>query len=505
VVASLLDLEVTSMQKSGTLVSDYSGVDSPPQQSAPGATSLPATSAHSTDPSACSTSAKCQLVRNRKGSLSAVIDKLKSAQTSPDLPERKDSDKPSKSSSSSQKSSDSKNGVKNSEYMVKSSSDGIKITINKTKKDGSSKSSSSSSSSYKSSSSLPSSPKHTGLKPGVISGPASKKTQQKSNSSSSSSRNSSPSSSKQSSSSKSGTLSPSTSKSSSSSKSNSSPKSSSSDKSRSKNDKSSSKDRRPSPSTFKDDQDGEKAFKILAAQAKLDIEMPKLDTKFHIPKLSRSENKESGEKKTERHLEPKVEIKKLDDREKPRSFSPAPSNNIKLNPVVSLPMLPRTDSPFKISEKDFDKKVDSPLPAPKPKDYDNSMPPDLSSQLSPPKLTENPFQKSHFAKPNLETPNNKCDSDSNDSSPGLLIDFSLDKKSMKGSPPPPNLTPANLPKSPLPVHLPPVLSPSVSVHIVKSPAPVPSPLILPSPHSSQPSPCITDDELMDEALVGLGK
>ncbi|KAI4456904.1 hypothetical protein MML48_8g00019275 [Holotrichia oblita] len=44
-------------------------------------------------------------------------------------------------------------------------------------------------------------------------------------------------------------------------------------------------------------------------------------------------------------------------------------------------------------------------------------------------------------------------------------------------------------------------SPSVSVHIVKSPAP--SPMINPSPHSA--SPCITDDELMDEALVGLGK
>lgn len=45
-------------------------------------------------------------------------------------------------------------------------------------------------------------------------------------------------------------------------------------------------------------------------------------------------------------------------------------------------------------------------------------------------------------------------------------------------------------------------SPSVSVHIVKSPAP--SPLINPSPHSTS-SPCITDDELMDEALIGLGK
>jgi mediator of RNA polymerase II transcription subunit 1 len=44
-------------------------------------------------------------------------------------------------------------------------------------------------------------------------------------------------------------------------------------------------------------------------------------------------------------------------------------------------------------------------------------------------------------------------------------------------------------------------SPSVSVHIVKSPAP--SPLIAPSPHSA--SPCITDDELMDEAVIGIGK
>lgn len=45
-------------------------------------------------------------------------------------------------------------------------------------------------------------------------------------------------------------------------------------------------------------------------------------------------------------------------------------------------------------------------------------------------------------------------------------------------------------------------SPSVQVHIVKSP--VPSPLVvIPSPRSSS-SPCITDDELMDEALIGIG-
>lgn len=44
-------------------------------------------------------------------------------------------------------------------------------------------------------------------------------------------------------------------------------------------------------------------------------------------------------------------------------------------------------------------------------------------------------------------------------------------------------------------------SPSVSVHIMNTPAA--SPLVIPSPHSA--SPCITDDDLMDEALVGIGK
>lgn len=45
-------------------------------------------------------------------------------------------------------------------------------------------------------------------------------------------------------------------------------------------------------------------------------------------------------------------------------------------------------------------------------------------------------------------------------------------------------------------------SPSVQVHIVKSPVPSPL-LVIPSPRSSS-SPCITDDELMDEALIGIG-
>lgn len=131
--------------------------------------------------------------RNRKGSLSAVIDKLKSAQhcgTDMEL-----GAKSSSSSSSVNKFSDPKNSAaggnskisesKNQEYMVKPGSDGIKLRINKTRTKESSNNSSKlnySSSSKQSSPQLtpPSqgSPKtHTGLKPGVISGPASKKTQ----------------------------------------------------------------------------------------------------------------------------------------------------------------------------------------------------------------------------------------------------------------------------------------------------------------------------------------
>jgi mediator of RNA polymerase II transcription subunit 1 len=59
----------------------------------------------------------------------------------------------------------------------------------------------------------------------------------------------------------------------------------------------------------------------------------------------------------------------------------------------------------------------------------------------------------------------------------------------------------NTPPPPLP---PP--QPSVQVHIVQSPAATPttaSPLVITSPHSA--SPCSIDDELMDEALVGMGK
>lgn len=139
------------------------------------------------------------LQRNRKGSLSAVIDKLKSAQEVGDpvaVGARRDtsntgSSKDGKITSSLSGNISSKtggidgkaltiqkipDGVKNpGEYMVKQSSDGMKLLINKKSKE--------SSKTTKSSSSWGAgTPKtHTGLKPGVISGPASKKPSSKSN------------------------------------------------------------------------------------------------------------------------------------------------------------------------------------------------------------------------------------------------------------------------------------------------------------------------------------
>lgn len=87
-----------------------------------------------------------QTQNNRKNSLSAVINKLKSEMTD-----------------AAPMGEDHK-----SEYQIKSSgSDGIKITFNKTKM----------------SKGMKGSPKHTGLKPGVTSGPASKKSSQSSKSS----------------------------------------------------------------------------------------------------------------------------------------------------------------------------------------------------------------------------------------------------------------------------------------------------------------------------------
>lgn len=105
-------------------------------------------------PSATGDSSKSNHIRNRKSSLNAIVDKLKvNAQhcdTTTDSSKSSNSGRDRTSSNTSKssvdlvKSSAKVSEMKNSEYMVKPSSDGMKITINKTRsKDSSSKSSSS--------------------------------------------------------------------------------------------------------------------------------------------------------------------------------------------------------------------------------------------------------------------------------------------------------------------------------------------------------------------------
>lgn len=282
--------------------------------------------------------------RNRKGSLSAVIDKLKSAQHQGPEPGEivkegrgsgtNPSGKIPGDTSGSTVSTSSKNP---GEYMVKPSSEGIKITINKTRtkdsKSGVMKTSSSNTGSG--------SPKtHTGLKPGVNSGPASKKPhqmlQQKSVSGNSSNSGISSSSSKAGSSGSGNpsTKIPSTTKSTSSpvsgvlsksaSRSSGSPKMSSlADASRRDNKPrppktSSDRDksvfskgadaRKSSPVGMRDELESERPLKLVTAHAKMEPSLPpqlmvegmmkSLDTKFQIPKLSaRSSNINEGDSK----------------------------------------------------------------------------------------------------------------------------------------------------------------------------------------------------------------
>lgn len=132
-------------------------------------------------------------LRNRKGSLSAIVDKLNfkvNAQHS-DVP----TDLSAKSSAGSKtptkemKSGSKMTGdAKGAEYMVKTSSDGMKLTINKPRTKENKSGGFSVGNQMVRLSQISTSPKvHTGLKPGVTSGPASKKPQQLQKSSSSSS------------------------------------------------------------------------------------------------------------------------------------------------------------------------------------------------------------------------------------------------------------------------------------------------------------------------------
>lgn len=564
-------------------------------------------------------------VRNRKGSLSAVIDKLKSAQhcgAEGEVPapssggnsggggsnssgNGKSGSRDGRSSSASGKVTDQKTTskvgetTKNSEYMVKPSSDGMKITINKTRTKESSKSSVT-----KSTSSGTGSPKtHTGLKPGVNSGPASKKPQQvnqKSNtgnsgSSASSYSTKSGSSGKVSSSSSSSGVKTSSSSSNlglskSVSKLTGSPKTSSgaSDLSRSSKDgrprinKSSSDKsifsssktdaRRASPTSSRDETDSERAFKLLTQHSKADSTFPSalmegmmktLDKNFQIPKLS---NRTTEDKKLTSNKLPTsysdsainnipraVDANKMYDMiaaksdislsKYPLSLTSNTNNNLKNN-LVSI----SSTSPLSFTSSVKDLTIEpainmssdlvpttagSEISKPKDLSISNSAAPGkdeipsnckLSFPISAPKNFPGPVA-SEIVKPSESlkfSPQHKLEekkpqpehvmkvsvgATSNQEAAEMLLDFSSTSMGKPAVPDHIVAKPISLVSvhrtSPLPLGPPPSYpaSPSVSVHIVKSPAP--SPLVNPSPHSA--SPCITDDELMDEALVGLGK
>lgn len=470
-------------------------------------------------------------MRNRnKACLSAIVDKLKSAQHC-DIPSS-DNNKCKERTGQISKTDMSKNTKtgepKNPEYMVKHSSD-LKVTINKTrmKEPASSKSSNMKSSG-------------TGLKPGVNSGPASKKPQQVAqktgivNSTSASGGSSSYSSG---SSFKSSTKVPSTKSSSSSGSGSSSlgtnmskskiglPKTSSSSsitdmrvKDRPKLNKSSSeksifssRERKGSPTQQpREESENEKAYKTLSNYATpLTTEgvSKQFDKKFQIPKLSArsSEDKKllTNKVNTDMNNITRPEASKIYDMfskgELPKYPLAVPTpkmfdgnmevkirnsmnaNSLSISARSSSPKLPKDmdnssdgaiDDKKTMSKDDLNFKMHFPISA--SKNFQSASEP-LSLSTKSIDLT------SKFIAP---APKDDIKKDGGKKLEDGLLDYSkLDKSVPLG---PPNSYPA---------------SPSVSVHIVKSPAP--SPLINPSPHSASPG--ITDDELMDEALVGLGK
>lgn len=459
-------------------------------------------------------------VRNRKGSLSAVIDKLKSAQHGVDS----SSEGNGKSGGNKERNTAAvgKAGDKPSsgnkppgetkvpgEYMVKPSSDGMKITINKTRtKDPSKSGTKSSSSSSGASSSGTGSPKtHTGLKPGVNSGPDSKKPQQQNSPSKPSSVKSS------------GKLLSSLTKTpsglkslkSSGSKDNKLKPTKTFDKSSSIFSSSKSDSKKSSPSALREDGDNYKVLTPLVMTNQLVVEgfMKSLDKKFQIPKLSqRTANAENDAKKTEKFDGAKsvTEQSKFID--------------LSTKPETKYPIVPKVDETIE------PKQVSSPTVAPKPEIETPEESPALTDQASSVKedalsslKMDLPISSMSFTSsevlPDVEEvnrppaePQQKVSLTTPQEAAEILLDFStLPTKSL----PPEKLITVperaisnvpvrkNTPPPPLPPTFP--ASPSVSVHIVKSPAP--SPLVIPSPHSA--SPCITDDELMDEALVGIGK
>lgn len=485
-----------------------------------------------------SKSSNSNQVRNRKGSLSAIVDKLKSAQHCDgvtDLSSKSTSnsggagsggnrDRSGQVSSKVTEGKSAKLGEnKNSEYMVKPSSDGMKITINKTRSKDSKSSSSSSSSLSRSGTGSPKT--HTGLKPGVNSGPASKKPQhlsQKTSSGSninSSTYSSIKSSSKVSSSTKlsSGGTSKTISKLTGSPKTGSSSATDLSRKDRPKLNKSSSEKsifkestRKSSPTPNREENDGAfKGNKMEHYTPPLIMDgLVKFDKNFQIPKLSaRTAVDDKKPKLTTDNLNninrTTVDTKLFDLVKNDLSLKyplAIPGSKLFENAMdskarnnVSNPMSLPSSSPIR---KDDDDKKDQPQNLTQCKDdnfkinYPISVPKSFS--VTPPASeplslsTKSVDLTSKFIAPAPKDDKKETKSLKNDND--ILLDFSSGSKidQIKNS---------AVGQLPFPQ------SPSVSVHIVKSPAP--SPLIMPSPHSA--SPCITDDELMDEAVIGIGK
>ncbi|KAG7308865.1 hypothetical protein JYU34_006127 [Plutella xylostella] len=490
--------------------------------------------------------------RNRKGSLSAVIDKLKSAQhVVPDADVA--SSKSGSSSSSVNKFTDPKNSSsgsakisenKNQEYMVKPSSDGMKITINKTRTKESSSSSSklysSSSSSKQSSPQLtpPSqgSPKtHTGLKPGVLSGPASKKTQVMQSSKSSSNPSGTPPK----------NLSPSDSSSNSSSqpkvpysKSSSSSTGMNLTKSGCKSSSGSPKSSSSDISKVVRDREREKArTKLMSGNSEKSIFSSKSE-RHSSPSGSRDEvdgdryksSKEASNFLVEGLIKPldtsKFQIPKLKNQSTPDKSSPVGYDNRSL--VNDFPRnLDQTKFPFphfhspNARNEDPVQKSAYPLNVPKP--HLGSMSPKLPTNKDLPieytKAVAESISKG-------ESPQRKEDSKEgySGSYPLLPLDFKTDmakgfaapkgseeRSGAESSMKPPASGAVARSGATTPHEAAEMLldfsssSSKVSGLVAVRPVypPSPAPLVAPSPHSN--SPCITDDELIDEGLVGPGK
>ncbi|XP_046475793.1 mediator of RNA polymerase II transcription subunit 1 isoform X1 [Neodiprion pinetum] len=557
-----------------------------------------------------------QQARNRKGSLSAVIDKLKNAQhctedgnggSKGSQKDRVSSNKVGEGKSGSKTPVDTKNPA---EYMVKHSSE-MKITINKKGTKDSKSSPNLKSSSGSSSGSGNGSPKtHTGLKPGVNSGPASKKPQQQvplklpGSSGSGNSGNKAnlasqkvPSVQKSASGSNSGSgglLAKGVSA-----KSSGSPKMNSSGatdlsrnrdkprppKSGEKNifgSKGSDIRKTSSPSALREESESERAFKLLAAHASMSnlpnlppqlvVEglMKQLDTKFQIPKLSARANTDVDKKPADKLTSSdtsnnRTDVSKLldskpdstktqavslsnakptDDRRevqsKPDNLCTAlmPANIGNSSPSLIMP--PPTVSPhdsdvptnLSMQPADTESREIKDI-ANRPSQFLNCAPLNPASKddavsKTDPISTQKSYPLTNSGTESLNLSTKPADAALNkykeEKKPGsisvdttikpppssqeaaeMLLDFSTPKEVPKLTTVPERAMAQaapvrrNTPPPPPPTFPP---SPSVSVHIVKSPAPSPR-VIPPSPHSA--SPCITDDELMDEALVGIGK